>query len=68
MLVIDQGKQCKNIVAVTILDYNLNTIFGLDVNNKKLWLGKYDTPSHALIVCKDVNRAINDGVLSYTMP
>lgn len=68
MLVIDQGLQHKPIVSVTTLDYNKKTIFGVDLNGKRTWLGKYDTEDHALVVCRDLQRAIDSGVKNYTMP
>jgi hypothetical protein len=68
MLVIDQGNQYKNIVAVTILHYNRTTVFGIDTNGKKTWLGKYDSPEHTEIIARDINRAIKNNVECYTMP
>lgn len=68
MLVIDQGLQHKPITAVTTLDYNKKTVFGIDHNGKRTWLGKYDTENHAQVVCRDLQRAIDSGVKSYTMP
>ena len=45
--IIDQAGQTKRIVGVTIMDYNRNTVFGIGLDGKKLWLGKYNTEQEA---------------------
>ena len=50
LTVIDQAGQPKQIVGVTIMDYNKNTVFGIGVDGRRLWLGKYDTPEKAKMI------------------
>lgn len=50
LTVIDQAGQLKQIVGVTIMDYNKNTVFGIGVDGRRLWLGKYDTPEKAKMI------------------
>jgi hypothetical protein len=47
LTIIDQAGQTKHIVGVTIMEYNKNTVFGIGVDGRKLWLGKYNTAEEA---------------------
>lgn len=58
LTIIDQGGQVKQIVGVTILDYNKNTVFGIGVDRRKTWLGKYSTPELAEKVYNDIRKRL----------
>lgn len=58
LTVIDQAGQTKHIVGVTIMEYNKNTVFGIGVDGRKLWLGKYNTAEDAEKVCNDIRKRL----------
>jgi hypothetical protein len=58
--IVDQGGQLKSIIRATILDYNRTTVFGITPENKRTWLGKYNTPEEAEKVRNHINRKISE--------
>ena len=58
IVVLDQGEQVKRITGVTILDYNPTTLFGITIDGKKTWLGKYDTKEEAENVKNIINTSL----------
>lgn len=58
IVVLDQGGQVKRITDVTILDYNPTTLFGITIDGKKTWLGKYDTKEEAENVKNIINTSL----------
>ena len=54
----DQAGQSKCIISATILEYNRNTVFGVRLDGKKLWLGKYDTGEEAEKVKNIINASL----------
>jgi len=60
MTVIDQAGQTKYIVGVTIMEYNKNTVFGIGVGGRRLWLGKYNTPEEAENIKNIINTYLTE--------
>ena len=58
MIITDQAGQSKYIISATIMEYNKNTVFGIGVDGKKLWLGKYDTVEKAEKVKNIINTSL----------
>lgn len=58
VIITDQAGQSKCIISATILDYNRNTVFGIRLDGKKLWLGKYDTVEEAEKVKNFINESL----------
>ena len=62
LTVIDQAGQTKHIVGVTIMEYNKNTVFGIGVDGRKLWLGKFRTPQEAEVEKRRLEKAIEEKI------
>lgn len=60
LTIVDQGGQLKSIIGATILDYNRTTVFGITPENKRTWLGKYNTPEEAEKMRDYINRQISE--------
>lgn len=60
LALVDQGGQLKRITRAVILDYNRTTVFGITPENKKTWLGTYDTPEEAEKMRDHINRQISE--------
>lgn len=60
LTVIDQAGQTKHIVGVTIMEYNKNTVFGIGVDGRKLWLGKYNTAEEAENIKNIINTYLTE--------
>ena len=58
MIINDQAGQSKYIISATIMEYNKNTVFGIGVDGRKLWLGKYNTPEEAESVKNIINESL----------
>lgn len=58
LTVIDQAGQPKHILSATIMEYNKNTVFGIRLDGKKLWLGKYNTPEEAENIKNIINTSL----------
>jgi len=58
MIITDQAGQSKYIINATIMEYNKNTVFGIGVDGRKLWLGKYNTPEEAEKVKDIINTSL----------
>lgn len=56
--IIDQAGQPKRIISATIMDYNRNTVFGIGLDGKKLWLGKYNTEQEAENIKNIINTSL----------
>ncbi len=54
----DQAGQPKCITSATILEYNRNTVFGVRLDGKKLWLGRYNTVEEAEKVKNIINESL----------
>jgi hypothetical protein len=57
-IIIDQAGQSKRIISATILEYNKNTVFGIRLDGRKLWLGKYNTEEEAENIKNIINTSL----------